>query len=155
MGSGSVVGAKAPACDGASGWNLHALVVDRSDQIRRMVREFFGTVGIDQVEGVETTDVALERLHAVRYDLVTSAWDTRPESGLELLQTVRREESLRKIRHIPFIIITGESSPAYIAAAYSSGANGYLTKPVSLSDFRRVVLQALGLGRTATTPSAF
>jgi len=58
--------------------------------------------------------------------------------GRELLAQMRREESLR---HIPVVIMTGTVDPAAAAEFESLNVQGFLTKPVDLANFLKLVEQ--------------
>lgn len=60
-------------------------------------------------------------------------------SGLEILAWLRRQEHLRRL---PVIIFSSSSRPDDIAKAYDAGANAYLVKPSSFTEFSTLV-QAL------------
>ncbi|MFP4321249.1 MAG: response regulator [Anaerolineales bacterium] len=57
-------------------------------------------------------------------------------SGLEFLQTLKSDPHLQ---HLPVIILTTSDAQADITACYRLGANAYVTKPVDLDHFIRVV----------------
>jgi DNA-binding response OmpR family regulator len=57
-------------------------------------------------------------------------------SGLDLLQSIRRDPRLEKI---PVIIVSAKSQPADIQKGLVAGANLYLTKPVGYSELRTAV----------------
>ena len=57
-------------------------------------------------------------------------------SGLEILTAIRGSAELR---HIPAVFLTTSLEPADLRAAYNAGANGYVSKPVRFSEFRKAV----------------
>jgi two-component system, response regulator len=56
--------------------------------------------------------------------------------GLEVLRRVRADE---RTRRVPVVILTGYSAPNDVAAAYRSGANSYVRKPVDFDQFAEVI----------------
>lgn len=62
-------------------------------------------------------------------------------SGIEVLETMRQDESLRRI---PVVVMTSSREEADLARAYELGCNAYVVKPV---DFRAFVdaVSAVGL----------
>jgi len=56
--------------------------------------------------------------------------------GREVLAEVRRDPALA---HLPVVVLTSSDAAADIAAAYSLHANCYVTKPVDLKQFLRVI----------------
>lgn len=61
-------------------------------------------------------------------------------SGLEVLRFVRREPRLEAM---PVIIISAKSLPSDIKDGMDAGASLYLTKPVSFTDFKQAIEQAI------------
>jgi two-component system response regulator len=55
-------------------------------------------------------------------------------SGLEILQRIRADQ---RTRRMPVVILTSSSEDRDIAAAYDSGANSYIQKPVDFQKFVR------------------
>jgi CheY-like chemotaxis protein len=57
-------------------------------------------------------------------------------SGLELLRWLRQQKNLRRI---PVLVLTSETDPSYMEAAYDAGANSYLLKSPVPEEIDRVV----------------
>jgi CheY-like chemotaxis protein len=58
--------------------------------------------------------------------------------GIEILQTIKRDPSLRKI---PVIMLTTSEREEDIARSYEYHANSYLTKPVGFKEFEEKIAQ--------------
>lgn len=56
--------------------------------------------------------------------------------GLEVLQRIRADA---RTRHIPIVVLTTSAQEDDIAASYNLGANAYVRKPVTFSDFAEAV----------------
>ena len=67
---------------------------------------------------------------ADRPDLVVVDLSTPRMSGLELLQEIKQDESLRRI---PVVVLTTSSAVEDIEKSYELGAAGYLVKPSTFS----------------------
>lgn len=74
-------------------------------------------------------------------DLILLDWMMPLVDGQEVLQEVRKDPMLRRI---PVIVLTTSDSPKDVHAAYESGCNAYLTKPVDPDKFQETV-EAMGL----------
>jgi CheY-like chemotaxis protein len=61
--------------------------------------------------------------------------------GIEVLQRLRADE---RTRLLPVVMLTTSTEDTDLARAYEAGANAYVRKPVSLSEFQEAVRQ-LGL----------
>jgi CheY-like chemotaxis protein len=59
-------------------------------------------------------------------------------NGHEVLQEIKRDDALRAI---PVIMLTTSSNAKDIKTAYSNYTNSYVTKPISMEDFLRAILQ--------------
>ncbi|MEU4422970.1 hypothetical protein AB0F81_20280 [Actinoplanes sp. NPDC024001] len=57
------------------------------------------------------------------------------------------------LKAIPVVVFTTSSTPADITASYRAHANAYVTKPIGLDDFDRVVAAIRNFyGHTVTLP---
>jgi CheY-like chemotaxis protein len=95
------------------------------------------------VEVVRDGAEALQHLHrrgdhadAERPDLVILDLNLPKRSGLEVLADMRADDTLRRI---PVAVLTTSQAEADVVASYDLGANCYLTKPVDVGQFLRVV----------------
>jgi DNA-binding response OmpR family regulator len=61
-------------------------------------------------------------------------------SGLEVLHFVRSKNDFAKI---PVVVVSAKGLPRDIQEGMAAGATAYLTKPVSYSDLRKAVINAL------------
>lgn len=59
-------------------------------------------------------------------------------NGLEVLEEIKRDESLKKI---PVIMLTTSSNPKDIERAYNNYCNSYIKKPLEMEDFMEAVLK--------------
>lgn len=58
--------------------------------------------------------------------------------GIDGLEILKRIKETPVIRRIPVIILTSSKEEGDLAMSYDRGANSYLVKPVSFSDFLKV-----------------
>lgn len=75
---------------------------------------------------------AIERLKAVIPDLMVTDMRLGTINGLDLIAEVKRDLVLR---HIPVLALTAYAGPDEEGRAREAGANGYLSKPVSMMRF--------------------
>ena len=102
------------------------LVVDDFSTMRRIVRNLLKELGYTNAEEAEDGAVALQKLKGGVYDFVISDWNMPNMDGLQLLQAVRADPTLK---HLPVLMITAEAKKENIIAAAQSGASGYIVKP--------------------------
>lgn len=121
--------------------NMRFLVVDDFSTMRRIVRNLLKELGFVNVEEAEDGAVALGKLHNGGFDFVISDWNMPNMDGLTLLQSMRADETLKKI---PVLMVTAEAKKENIVAAAQAGANGYVVKPftaVTLDEKLSKILQ--------------
>ncbi len=102
------------------------LVVDDFSTMRRIVRNLLKELGYINADEAEDGAVALQKLQGGGFDFVISDWNMPNMDGLQLLQAVRADPTLR---HLPVLMITAEAKKENIIAAAQSGASGYIVKP--------------------------
>lgn len=98
---------------------------------------------VNQVQTVRDGAEALDYLHrrgehaaAVRPDLIILDLNLPKRNGHEVLADIKDDPDLRRI---PVAVLTTSAAEADVVASYDLGANCYLTKPVDVGQFLRVV----------------
>jgi CheY-like chemotaxis protein len=87
---------------------------------------------------------------APRPDLILLDLNMPRFDGRQVLTEIKRDESLHSI---PTIVFTTSSSQSDIRSSYLAGANAYITKPIDLADYERVVMEIRNFyGHTAALP---
>ncbi len=69
-------------------------------------------------------------------DLILLDLNLPRKDGREVLAEIKSDDRLKKI---PVIVLTTSAAPEDVRKAYGSHANCYITKPVDLDEFLRVV----------------
>lgn len=90
-------------------------------------------------DGVEALDFLHRRgryVEAPRPDLILLDLNLPRKDGREVLQEIKNDESLRKI---PVVVLTTSKAEEDIVKSYCLHANCYITKPVDLDQFLRVI----------------
>ena len=93
-------------------------------------------VASDGVEAVAYLRKEGEHAGAVRPDLILLDLNLPRKDGREVLAEIKADPSLR---HIPVVVLTSSQAEEDIVRAYDLHANCYVTKPVDLDQFIRVV----------------
>ena len=102
------------------------LVVDDLAGMRSALRQALGKLGFDTVIECADGREALDCLKAHDITLVISDWQMEPMDGLTLLREVRNDAHLKEL---PFILVSGEATPALHERANAAGASLVLSKP--------------------------
>ncbi len=106
------------------------LIVDDMDNMRRSVRAMlklinYGKAIYESPNGREAWKTLNTPDHEA-IDFVICDQNMPYMKGTELLNTMRKQE---KLRHIPFLMITGEANTEVVAEAAEHDVDAYLTKP--------------------------
>ncbi len=78
---------------------------------------------------------------APRPDLVLLDLNMPRMNGRDVLAQVKADELLRTI---PVVVFSTSAVPTDVVASYSSHANAYVTKPIDLEAFQRVITEIHG-----------
>ena len=87
--------------------NMSVLIVDDMDAIRKITSDQLRHIGVSNVYQADNGLKALHILDNKRVDLIISDWNMPVMNGLELLEKIKKIPALA---HIPFFMITSESS---------------------------------------------
>ena len=93
-------------------------------------------VAADGVEAIAYLRKEGEHAKAVRPDLILLDLNLPRKDGREVLAEIKADPALR---HIPVVVLTSSQAEEDIVRAYDLHANCYVTKPVDLDQFIRVV----------------
>jgi CheY-like chemotaxis protein len=74
--------------------------------------------------------------------------------GIDGLETTRRIRENAELRDIPVIALTAFSTGGFQRAAYDTGFDGYLTKPVEYDRLHDLIRRLLGFARSKTNSSS-
>jgi chemotaxis family two-component system response regulator Rcp1 len=69
-------------------------------------------------------------------DLILLDLNLPGKDGREVLAEVKADQ---RLRHIPVVVLTSSKAEADIAGSYNLNANAFVTKPVNLEQFVRVI----------------
>ncbi|MBE1490770.1 response regulator [Plantactinospora soyae] len=87
---------------------------------------------------------------APRPDLILLDLNMPRVDGRQVLHQIKADEDLSSI---PAIVFTTSSSTGDIVSSYAAHANAYVTKPINLDDFDRVVIEIRNFyGHIASLP---
>jgi two-component system cell cycle response regulator DivK len=129
-----------------SGMKRILIVEDKasSRELLRTVLEHQGFAVIEAADG----DEGLQKARAEAPDLILLDLQMPIRSGYEVLTELRRE---LRLRNVPVIAVTASAMQGDREKALAAGFNGYLTKPLPLSNLRSEI-QRLLPGESPTSP---
>lgn len=108
------------------------LVVDDSRVQRRILASQLARAGYEVSEAASAEE-ALEIARHSNHDLVISDWVMQGMSGLDLCHALR---GCTQSTYVYFILLTSKTETSEIAHGLESGADDFLTKPVSGDELR-------------------
>jgi two-component system chemotaxis response regulator CheY len=126
------------------------LVVDDSPAIRSFIKVFLDSGPYEFVEA-DNGERAYKLIRVVSIDLVIADINMPVLDGLKFVLKLRACHEQR-LRRMPVILLTGDTSAETAARATAVGANFFLRKPVAGDKLRSVVGQALR-GHSTAPPS--
>ncbi|GAA0917614.1 response regulator [Virgisporangium aurantiacum] len=86
-----------------------------------------------------------------RPDLILLDLNMPRVDGRQVLTIIKNDEALRSI---PTIVFTTSASDSDVLSSYDAQANAYVTKPINLDDYERVVIEIRNFfGHTVSLPS--
>ena len=120
--------------------NKKVLVVDDSETMRMFI--FFQLIKL--LPGVQLMDAengldAIEKLKQQDVDLILTDMNMPELDGAGVIRTVRQVFK----KDTPIIIITSRGENLERERGLALGANGYLTKPLDILEFRKKILEYL------------
>jgi len=114
------------------------LVVDDSRLQRKILTSSLEKWGFE-VHQAESGQAALDLCETETFDLIISDWMMPGMSGLEFCRIFRKRA--RK-RYVYFILLTSKSEKNEVATGLESGADDFITKPVSAEELRARIAAA-------------
>jgi two-component system, chemotaxis family, response regulator Rcp1 len=129
---------------GNDGAAIEVLLVEDSAGDVRLTREAFKDakvlvnlhVAADGAEAMAFLGREGKNSHAPRPDLILLDLNLPKKDGREVLKEIKESASLKSI---PVVILTTSAAEADILRSYQLHANCYITKPVDLDGFLKVV----------------
>lgn len=117
---------------------MHALIVDDSRAMRRILRQIVEPLGFQITEAGNGRE-ALQRLDEnVDVDLVLIDWNMPEMNGLDFVKAVRANPQYEQLR---MVMVTTETEPARMARALMAGVDEFVMKPFT----RKILLDKLRL----------
>lgn len=121
--------------------NMKVLVVDDFAEVRQIVINILQKIGFKNISDADDGTTALKMLHKEKYGLVLCDWNMPVMSGLELLKTVRADDSLKDL---PFVMITAYAEKQSIIDAVQAGVTNYIVKPFTAETVTEKLAKVFG-----------
>ena len=121
--------------------DMAILVVDDYKTMLRIIRNLLKQLDFNNVDEATDGSEALKKLREKDYGLVISDWNMEPMTGLQLVREVRSDKKLKKL---PFIMVTAESKTENVVAAKEAGVSNYIVKPFNAETLKQEIASVLG-----------
>ncbi|MDP2843853.1 MAG: response regulator, partial [Acetobacterium sp.] len=76
-----------------------------------------------------------------KIELIFLDWNMPGMNGLEFLKTIKKDD---QFKHIPVVMVTTENMPESIIEAVKAGVSQYITKPFSIEELMKKIIESLG-----------
>lgn len=130
---------------------LTMLVVEDQDYVRSLIVQLLRRLGAVNILEEAHGAGALKLLRTAEPDLILCDIKMTPVDGLEFLSAVRNGKDGIRNPRVPVVFLTSDSEKSTVMAAIEQEVDGYLIKPVSLSDLKAKITGILA--KRATSPS--
>ena len=125
------------------------MVVEDEQVTRAAIRTRLRQIGISSVVEAGDGKAGLNEIARTRPTLVLCDVHMKPVDGRQFLKMVRTVK-VEWVKNIPIVFLTADAKPETVAFAKEYHVNGYLVKPVLLSDLKARIDQILkGMDRSA------
>jgi two-component system chemotaxis response regulator CheY len=109
--------------------------------MRRILVNTVIKAGYTEIKEAEDGKDALAKLMAGVYDLLMTDWNMPNMNGLELVQSIRSDEKLKKI---PILMVTTRNMKEDIVSAIKAGVDGYIVKPFDAKTLNAKISEIIG-----------
>ena len=104
---------------------MHALVVDDSSTMRKVLKSILVGAGFDVSEARGGPE-ALDCLKQSQFEIALLDWNMPEMTGIELLEKLRSESAYAAMK---VMMVTTESDQSEVGRALTVGADEYVMKP--------------------------
>lgn len=126
---------------------LRILLADDHPANRKVVEIMLSATAMELVT-VEDGRQALEAFETGNFDLVLMDMQMPVMDGLTATREIRAMEAAGGLIRTPVIMLTANAMAEHVEAGRLAGADGHLTKPVTLSSLFDAISAALDIGRS-------
>ncbi len=123
---------------GKRGMNI--MILDDYAIMRGTIISILRQMGFKNFIRAEDGMEGIRRLQINPVDLIISDLNMPKVNGMELLKHVKQSQTLK---HIPFIMVSGEAEQSKVMQAVKMGVNGFLVKPFSADILMKKIARVL------------
>lgn len=105
---------------------MRILIVDDHEPMRKIIKNILRQVGLDDLDESPDGKDAIMKMKEKSFDIVLLDWNMPGMNGLEVLKVMKSDQ---RLKDLPVIMVTAESSREKIIEAINSGVSDYIVKP--------------------------
>ncbi|MBI3113055.1 MAG: response regulator [Rhodospirillales bacterium] len=121
--------------------NMNVLIVDDIEAMLRVLRNLLKQLNFRNIDQAANGSEALAKLRAGDFGLVISDWQMEPMTGIDLVREMRAD---KKLKHLPFVLVTAETQKDRLAVAKEAGVDTTIIKPLTADSLRKTLVGVLG-----------
>lgn len=121
---------------------LTALIIDDQEFVLNIVRKMMEQIGFARVTTARDGREGLKVLPTVQPAVVVCDIEMRPMDGLTFLSELRKSPDA-ETRETPLIFLTAHGRHDLVTKARDLGADGFVTKPATVTLLKECILQAV------------
>jgi len=121
--------------------NMNVLIVDDIEAMLRVLRNLLKQLNFRNIDQAANGSEALAKLRAGDFGLVISDWQMEPMTGIDLVREMRAD---KKLKHLPFVMVTAETQRDRLAVAKQAGVDTTIIKPLTTDSLRKTLVGVLG-----------
>ncbi|MCP4674140.1 MAG: response regulator [Deltaproteobacteria bacterium] len=138
----------------SSGARPRILVVEDEHFSQEVAMSFLESLGC-HAKVVANGKEALDALQPAHYDMVLMDVQMPVMNGLDVTRAIRHPESMVLNRDIPIVAMTAHAFDEDQRRCHEAGMNDYISKPIDLAKFQRIIGKYLpGIPREETPPTS-
>ena len=121
--------------------DIKILVVDDMGTVLKLETSMLNGLGFHNIDIAENGEEAWQKIqkeasYEVPYELIICDWNMPKMNGIELLDKIRADSSLKKT---PFLMVTSEKMDSSIEFADEHGVSEYIIKPFNAELLRKKI----------------
>lgn len=117
----------------------HVWIIDDDEEMTRAVRLMLKLLDCDVTGFLSARSAAQSLLAGQCPDLIVLDINMPEVSGLDFLEYLRRQGAWK---NLPIIMLSTEAADAIVDRAMALGADGYVSKPVTIEELEKVMNMA-------------
>lgn len=125
---------------------MHALIIDDSRAMRRILRQIVEPLGFEVTEAGDGQQGLEALAGSENFEVTLVDWNMPVMNGLEFVKAVRADKAWQQMK---LVMVTTETEPAQMARALMAGVDEFVMKPFT-ADILLDKLKLIGVSMSQT-----